>query len=110
MHLISLLPSLKGLIVPSKFYGIIAAKRPMIFVGAQQGELAQEIKTNQLGYCVGAGDVQLFCDCVLTMYKSYQKSGSDGFNKLFDYADTCVDMKPGAWREIFFATDPALIQ
>ena len=40
VHLVSLDPALEGLIVPSKFYGIAAAGRPTIFIGAEHGEIA----------------------------------------------------------------------
>jgi colanic acid biosynthesis glycosyl transferase WcaI len=43
VHLASLIPALEGLIVPSKFYGILAAGRPVIFVGDGDGELARVI-------------------------------------------------------------------
>jgi hypothetical protein len=33
VHLISLRPSLEGLMVPSKFYGIAAAGRPVLYLG-----------------------------------------------------------------------------
>ncbi len=32
-HFVSLLPALEGLIVPSKLYGILAAGRPVVFIG-----------------------------------------------------------------------------
>ena len=41
VHLISLKPALEGLIVPSKLYGVLAAGRPVIFVGRVDGEVAQ---------------------------------------------------------------------
>jgi glycosyltransferase involved in cell wall biosynthesis len=53
VHLISLLPALEGLIVPSKFYGIIAAGRPAIFVGDLDGELARKIRGADCGAVVG---------------------------------------------------------
>lgn len=56
VHLISLKPELEGLIVPSKFYGILAVGRPIIFIGARDGELAQIIKKNQCGYAVSLND------------------------------------------------------
>lgn len=49
VHLISLKPELEGLIVPSKFYGILAVGRPIIFIGARDGELAQIIEKHQCG-------------------------------------------------------------
>src|SRR5207248_2927152 len=41
IHWLSLRAEFEGLIVPSKFYGIVAAGRPMILIGSQTGELAR---------------------------------------------------------------------
>ena len=49
VHLISLLPEAEGYVVPSKFYGIAAAGRPVVFIGAPDGELAKEILRFQCG-------------------------------------------------------------
>jgi len=49
VHLISLLPEAEGYVVPSKFYGIAAAGRPVVFIGASDGELAEKIKRFQCG-------------------------------------------------------------
>ncbi len=56
VHLVSLLPCLEGLIVPSKFYGIAAAARPTIFIGAANGELAQILDNGNCGAVVEVGD------------------------------------------------------
>ena len=56
VHLVSLQPSLEGLIVPSKFYGILAVARPAIFIGANDGELARLILQNDCGFVVAPGD------------------------------------------------------
>jgi glycosyltransferase involved in cell wall biosynthesis len=55
-HLVTLLPSLEGLIVPSKFYGVLAVARPVLFVGAADGDLARIIRTHDCGYVIEAGD------------------------------------------------------
>src|SRR5262249_42604099 len=55
-HLVSLQPSLEGLIVPSKFYGVLAVARPVLFVGATDGELASLIREHALGYVIAPGD------------------------------------------------------
>jgi len=49
VHLISLRPTLEGLIVPSKFYGIAAAARPSIFIGSSNGEIARLIRLHDCG-------------------------------------------------------------
>jgi glycosyltransferase involved in cell wall biosynthesis len=56
LYWISLKPELEGLIVPSKFYSIAAAGRPMVVIGASNGELATLVKRHQCGYVVAPGD------------------------------------------------------
>ena len=56
LHLVSLNPKLEGLIVPSKFYGIAAAGRPTIFIGAADGEIARLIEEARCGFTVAPGD------------------------------------------------------
>jgi len=56
VHLACLLPALEGLIVPSKFYGILAAGRPVVFIGDTQGELARVIDGAQCGAVVRLGN------------------------------------------------------
>ena len=59
VHLVSLLPQLEGLMVPSKFYAIAAAGRPALFIGADDGEIARLIDEQNCGFHVevGAGEV-----------------------------------------------------
>ncbi|HZK88890.1 MAG TPA: glycosyltransferase family 4 protein [Stellaceae bacterium] len=59
VHWISLKPELEGLIVPSKFYGIAAAGRPVITVTAPNGELARLVLRHGCGIVVepGAGEI-----------------------------------------------------
>ena len=45
IHLVSLKPELEGLVVPSKFYSCVAAGKPIIFIGAQDGELAHWVES-----------------------------------------------------------------
>ncbi|MDH4153147.1 MAG: glycosyltransferase family 4 protein [Nitrospira sp.] len=57
LHLVSLRPALEGLIVPSKFYGIAAAGRPVLFLGSPTGEIAGILGEHHCGYTVGVGEV-----------------------------------------------------
>ena len=57
-HLVTLRPELEGLVVPSKFYGIIAAGRPVLFVGAGDGEIARLVGVAQCGAAFQVGDAQ----------------------------------------------------
>jgi colanic acid biosynthesis glycosyl transferase WcaI len=63
--LISLAAGLGGLVVPSKLYGIMAAGRPAILVGAADTEVGLTLETGKCGYVVGNGDAAGLCDRIL---------------------------------------------
>ena len=56
VHLVSLLPELEGLIVPSKLYGIMAAGRPVAFIGDTDGDVAGVLQRCECGFAVKPGD------------------------------------------------------
>jgi colanic acid biosynthesis glycosyl transferase WcaI len=56
LHWLSLKPELEGLIVPSKFYGIAAAGKPMIVIADRNGELAQLVQEHGCGVVIEPGD------------------------------------------------------
>lgn len=49
IHLVTLRPGCEAFVVPSKFYGIAAVGRPIIFVGPSHCELARIVIGNHLG-------------------------------------------------------------
>jgi colanic acid biosynthesis glycosyl transferase WcaI len=55
-HWVSLNPKLEGLLVPSKFYGIAAAGRPIVMIGDPDGELGRLVTAHRCGFVVKAGD------------------------------------------------------
>lgn len=57
IHWLSLEPDLEGLIVPSKFYGAIAAGRPIIFIGDTNGEIARLLDEAECGKSFAKGDI-----------------------------------------------------
>lgn len=62
VHWISLKPELEGLIVPSKFYGIAAAGRPIIAIAAADGDLARLVGEHRCGLVVAPGDATALAD------------------------------------------------
>ena len=56
VHLVSLLPLLEGFIVPSKLYGILAAGRPLVFVGDLDGDTGRIVQRSRCGTAVAVGD------------------------------------------------------
>jgi glycosyltransferase involved in cell wall biosynthesis len=56
VHWLSLRPELEGLIVPSKFYGIAAAGRPVLSVTDPDGEIARLVRLHDCGMVVSPGN------------------------------------------------------
>ena len=56
VHLITLRPGLPGLLVPSKIYGVLAAGRPTLYVGPDEGEIADIVRGGQCGTTLAPGD------------------------------------------------------
>jgi colanic acid biosynthesis glycosyl transferase WcaI len=64
VHWLSLKPSLEGLIVPSKFYGIAAAGKPMIMIGDPEGEIGRLVRRHNCGIVVAPGDSARLADAL----------------------------------------------
>ncbi len=83
-HWVSLRPELEGFIVPSKFYGILAAARPVVFIGDSDGELAREIRACSCGTTVAVGDAESLAQ-VLKHWKSdpllRERMGQRGYER-----------------------------
>jgi colanic acid biosynthesis glycosyl transferase WcaI len=62
---VSLLPSMEGLIVPSKFYGSCAAGKPTIFVGDRCGEIAAIVERSGCGATIEIGDDERLAQTIL---------------------------------------------
>jgi colanic acid biosynthesis glycosyl transferase WcaI len=78
VHVASLLPQLEGLVMPSKIYGVMAAGRPTIFVGAKDGESARLLEVEGCGVSVGVGDAADFANAVLTLSREPERSNGMG--------------------------------
>lgn len=70
VHVVSLLPSLEGLIVPSKFYGIAAAGRPTIYIGDPDGEIPCILRESDCGPAISIGDSRRLADVILDMMRN----------------------------------------
>ena len=88
VHLISLKPSLEGLIVPSKFYGIAAVGKPSIFIGDSKGEIACLLHDYNCGYSVQQGENDKLVELLLRFNNATHKDGyvekADRIRRIFD--------------------------
>ncbi|WP_225771450.1 glycosyltransferase family 4 protein [Inquilinus sp. Marseille-Q2685] len=86
VHLVSLLPSLEPCIIPSKFYGILAAGRPTIFVGDLAGEVGSALTQARCGRSVVIGDGEGLATCIRELAESPEtcaRMGADA-RRLFE--------------------------
>jgi colanic acid biosynthesis glycosyl transferase WcaI len=67
VHWLSLRPDLEGLIVPSKFYGIAAAGRPVISITAKDGEIARLVKNAYCGVVIEPGVSSELASCIMLL-------------------------------------------
>ncbi len=64
VHIASLKNGVEGIMVPSKLYGVLAASRPIIFIGAREGEVARVIEEERCGVVIACGDGNGFAHAV----------------------------------------------
>lgn len=63
-HLVTLANGLAGLSVPSKTYGILAAGRPVIFVGDQHSDIARLVAEQRCGVVIESGQAAELADLI----------------------------------------------
>ncbi|TVR80855.1 MAG: glycosyltransferase WbuB [Rhodospirillales bacterium] len=64
VHLVTLSEGVEGIMVPSKLFGIMAAGRPTIFVGAETSEIARILAENNCGLTVRPGDAEALATAI----------------------------------------------
>jgi glycosyltransferase involved in cell wall biosynthesis len=104
LHLVSLLPASEGYVFPSKLYGILAAGRPVVFVGDSKGEIAQLLNKERCGVAVQAGDAPGLVAAInrLKNDATLRKSSGENARRLFENRfDERVAFS--AWRAVFDA-------
>ena len=86
VHLISLLPHLETCSVPSKLYGILAAGRPVLFVGDREGEVAAVVHDGECGASVAVGDAAALAAHILAMAgdETGRRRMGEAARRLFD--------------------------
>jgi colanic acid biosynthesis glycosyl transferase WcaI len=104
LHIVSLLPQLEHCIIPSKFYGIIAAGRPALFVGDKAGEIARTVVQDRCGATVEIGQTSALADHIRAFRDDPQlySAACASARQLFEAQHT-LDHGVAAWREMISA-------
>lgn len=67
VHLVSLRPEFEGMVVPSKLYGVMAAGRPCIFIGDDNGEVALLLREGNCGVTVPSTDGAALAQAIIAL-------------------------------------------
>ncbi len=105
IHLVSLRPSMEGLILPSKFYGIAAAARPTIFIGNTRGEMATLLEEHECGASVENSDGRGLVNLILDYANDPQRCQLEG-NRARQLAEAHYNAQNAkhAWEKLLKVT------
>jgi colanic acid biosynthesis glycosyl transferase WcaI len=78
VHWISLRPELEGLIVPSKFYGVAAAGRPVIAISAKDGEIARLVEQHACGLVIKPGNADALAESLMLLSTDNERVAAMG--------------------------------
>src|SRR5262249_55184239 len=78
VHWLSLRPELEGLIVPSKFYGIAAAGRPVVAITARNGEIARLVRQHVCGVVIEPGDAKALVGALVMLSTDEERTAAMG--------------------------------
>ena len=101
VHLVLVADGFEGLLIPSKFYGIMAAGRPTIYVGPRDTEVADAIVAEDCGFVVENGSGAALVDAISALRKepllafAMGLRGRRALERSFSMRELCAD-----WREL----------
>jgi glycosyltransferase involved in cell wall biosynthesis len=78
VHLVSQSRNTQGIIVPSKLYGVLAAARPVLYIGPSDTEVAAVVRASGAGLVVGPGRVDAAADAMRTLALAPERATAMG--------------------------------
>ena len=115
LHLVSLKPACEGLVMPSKLYGILAAGRPIAFIGDDTGDAARLVREHDLGLVAAPARAADLAVQIQALRRQPDRLAQMGVNARRAY-DTCFNKEASldAWLACLHAAGarcaPALPQ
>ncbi len=85
ISLVSLLPNAHEAVMPSKFYGILQARKPIIFIGSEKSFIAKYIKKEKCGICINSGDYEGLVKKLIFLIKNKSNLIEMGKNSFESY-------------------------
>ena len=101
VHIVSLLPKIEGLVVPSKLYGIMAVGRPVLNVGSQTGEVANTLRKHDCGSSIEPGQSSKLTQNILLLKDDktlLNRLGRNARNAFLNYYDKNIALR--TWKRL----------
>ena len=73
IHLVSLRAGWTGIVVPSKFFGCLAAGRPVIFAGSRRSCIAEWIVEHKVGWVLDGDSLESVADDIIRLAKEPER-------------------------------------
>lgn len=95
VHLVSVAENFSGLLVPSKFYGVLAAARPVLYVGPRESEVARVIEESKCGLVIEQRDSAGLVKAIETLHADPQlaqamgRRAREAFERTFTRSHAC---------------------
>ncbi|HEX7242616.1 MAG TPA: glycosyltransferase family 4 protein [Longimicrobiaceae bacterium] len=99
-------PSVAGLLVPSKTYGILASGRPLLFVGSEESDVAAVVRETGCGFVVAPDDADGVVAAVRRLRDRPEEAAEMG-RRAREAAERVYDRR-GAARRWMRAVEPLL--
>ena len=80
VHLVTLNSKLEGLLVPSKFYGALAAGIPVIYIGNSEGAIGRIIRKSKCGFAVDNGQHDILVEKIKFLASNQSNLREMGIN------------------------------
>lgn len=104
LHVVSLLPHLEHCIIPSKFYGILAAGKPTLFIGDPEGSVAAVIDAHRCGVTVPIGAAERLAEAITELAAAPERVAAMGaLARSVLEADYAYERALASWRGLFRA-------
>jgi glycosyltransferase involved in cell wall biosynthesis len=98
-HVVSLLPRLEHCIIPSKFYGILAAGRPTLFIGDPKGSVAEVVNAEGCGVTVKIGEAEKLAATIADLAASPERVAAMGLKaRAVLEADYAYERALATWK------------
>ena len=106
IHVVSLRPEWSGTVVPSKFFGALAAGRPVLFYGSEDSSIAEWIRQFQVGWVLHEDNISSIAGQILdyanssSAQRSMQARCFDVYRSRFSRATQLAK-----WRDCMLAQE-----